>query len=127
MCKTTCTKKERRNATTLRSGQRARAPTDAPARRLGRSGSAPHLHVEAVADDGGDGALADLLAEAQVERAEARAALGEQEEALVSHEVLAAADIERLKRRAAVRDRGERRVGEARAAALRRRGREVEV
>ena len=71
--------------------------------------SPSHLDVEAVAVDGVHGVVTELLAEAEVERAEPRAVLRQRDEGGVGGEVLAAAEVERHELRAperAERERG---------------------
>ena len=65
--------------------------------------SPSHLDVEAVAVDGVHGVVTELLAEAEVERAEPRAVLRQRDEGGVGGEVLAAAEVERHELRAAER------------------------
>ena len=62
--------------------------------------SPSHLDVEAVAVDGVHRVVTELLAEAQVERAEPRAVLRQRDEGGVGGEVLAAAEVERHELRA---------------------------
>ena len=57
--------------------------------------SPSHLDVEAVAVDGVHRVVTQLLAEAQVQRAEPRAVLRQRDEGGVGGEVLAAAEVER--------------------------------
>ena len=76
--------------------------------------SPSHLDVEAVAVDGVHGVVTELLAEAEVERAEPRALLRERDERRVGGEVLAAAEVERHELRAPAREEGRGRGGAGR-------------